>query len=69
MARINALKDFSKHTDRSDKHIFRDNTTVCKLQCKKGSTPDKHHFTSIEIVHMYTVFEQVDCKIPEHAFL
>jgi len=63
MPRTNAFKDFSKYSNRSARHIFRDSTTVCALLCKRSSTPD--NLISMETVHI--IFEQADFKIPEHA--
>lgn len=65
MPRINTLKDFSKHSNKSARRIFRDSTTVCVLLCKRSSTPDKLYYASIETV--YIIFERVDSKIPEHV--
>lgn len=65
IARINAFKDFSKHSNRSARHIFRDSTTAYALLCKRSSTPDKLYYTHMETV--YVIFKWVDSKIPEHA--
>lgn len=65
ISRINAFKNFSEHSNRSARHIFRDSATICALLCQRSFTPDKLYYTSMETV--YLTFEQLNSKSLEHA--